>query len=114
MISLTNSGKVRDVRIAALHTSLQGIRRLREEESDTTVKFAVSLPPYIPVDVRPFSHEEDFDLRHQAIVHLPTVDMGQGSSSETATTTEPIYLFLYEVSSPPDGQYSRWSTTHKL
>jgi hypothetical protein len=98
-----------------LHTSLQGIRRLREEESDTNAKFTVSLPPYIPVDVRPFTREEDFELHHQTIVHLPAVDDGQGSSSDTtATTTETICLFLFEVSPPLDGQSSLWNTNHQL
>jgi len=97
-VSLTNGETTYDVRIAALHTSLQGVRRLFEDASDS--KFGLSFPPYSPTDVRPFAGEEDFTLRYHSMVYLPPDEDTSGQSSGTTTPTDSIYLFLYEVRRP--------------
>ena len=117
LISLTTGETTYEVRIAALHTSLQGVRRLHEDGSDT--KFAVFFPSYTPVDVRPLPSEDDFELRYQCMVHLAPTDDGLGQSSETTVPTDSVCLFLYEVrlpepESPPDmAQLTGGSTTHQ-
>lgn len=100
LISVSNAGKTYNIQNAALHTKLDEVtRRAGSNESDgddsgALSKF-ISLPTYEPPNVQPFVSEGDFQLRSQALVHLSPLEETQGE--DVQTTTDSIFMFLYEV-----------------
>ncbi|KAJ9154743.1 C6 zinc finger domain protein [Pleurostoma richardsiae] len=96
LVSLSSSGTVYRVQIAALHTSLQIVVRNKAAD-DANRCVALSFPPYSPVESQPSVEDDDFELRSQCLIHLSPVE--DSGDDESMIATDSVFLFLYEHNS---------------
>lgn len=75
---MSKSGKVHQLRVAALHTPVDAT--VRHHEGSKTI---ISLPPYTPVEVQPRFANDDFVLRSQCLAN-------------TSSSHEGMLLYLFE------------------
>lgn len=75
-----------------LHVPLYLVGRINDQDGGRSS--ALSLPTYLPPDVRPRFREESFTLRSQCLV--PCLDASAGQQQASGANAESVLLFLYE------------------
>jgi hypothetical protein len=96
LLAVSHQGRLYQVQIAALQTSLQSLIRGKAEEDDGSGKFPwLAFPEYEPADAKLVLNEGDFGLNAQCLVHLSSQEEGEDENGRL--TTDSICLFLYEV-----------------